>query len=163
MTDHPAAFDNRPMRTDTQLENQVLDALKQDRRIRHPELIAVSVDAMGTVVLHGAAGSLPEKLAAVHDARQVEGTFQVVADDLKVHLPIGDRRADDEIRATAIQQVIGDSRIVSTHIHVDVSHGWVKLTGYVRHPAESDAAVEDVAGLTGVLGVSNDIEVRSRR
>ena len=92
--------------------------------------------------------------------RQVDGVFNVVIDDLKVHPPVGARRADDEIRATAQQHVIRDSRIRSNHVHVRVSHGWVTLTGNVREESERAAAVEDVTTLTGVLGVIDRIEVR---
>jgi osmotically-inducible protein OsmY len=146
--------------TDTQIENEVREALKRDPRIKHPELIAVSVDEIGTVVLHGAVETLPERSAAAHDAQQVEGVLDVIVDDLKVHLPVGARRADDQILAAAHQQIIWDSRIRSNQIHMTVSHGWVTLTGYVRHESESAAAIDDVLGLTGVLGVSNQIEVR---
>ena len=149
-----------PLFTDTRIENAVRAALESDPRIRHPERIAISADEIGTVDLHGAVESLPQRLAARQDARQVEGVFNVVIDDLKVHPPVGARRADDEIRAAAQQHVIWDSRIRSNHIHVKVSHGWVTLTGYVRDESERAAALEDATTLTGVRGVIDRIEVR---
>jgi osmotically-inducible protein OsmY len=148
------------MFTDSRIENGVRAALERDPRIRHPELIAVSADEIGTVVLYGTVESRPQSLAARQDARQVEGVFGVVIDDLKVHPPMGARRADDAIRAPAQQRVILDSRIRSNHIHVKVAHGWVTLTGHVRDESERAAAVEDVTMLTGVLGVFDRIEVR---
>ena len=48
---------------DSRREDDVRAALR-DPRIKHPELIAVSVDEVGTVVLHGAVGPLSERLAA---------------------------------------------------------------------------------------------------
>ena len=135
-------------------------ALRRDPRIKHPELMAVSVDEIGTVDLCGAVGTLPERLAAAHAARAVEGVFEVVIDDLKVHPTVDGRRPDDEIRAAALQRLIRDPRIRSTHIHVKVAHGHLTLTGYVREEAESDAAAEDVAVEAGVLGVTNRIEIR---
>lgn len=135
-------------------------ALDRDPRIKHPQLVAVSVDEIGTVVLRGAVGTLPERLAAARDARDVEGVLNVIVDDLRVHPPIGPRRSDDEIRAAALQRLISDPRIRSTHIHVKVAHGHLTLTGYVREEAESDAAAEDVATLAGVVGVTNRIEIR---
>jgi Lysylphosphatidylglycerol synthase TM region/BON domain len=116
-------------------------ALERDPRIRHTERIAMSADEIGTVVLHGAVESLPQRLAAKQDARQVEGVFNVVIDDLKVHPPVGARPGEDAIRAAAQQRVILDSRIRSNHIHVKVSHGWVTLTGYVRDESERAAAM----------------------
>ena len=135
-------------------------ALNGDPRIKPPELIAVSVDEIGTVVLRGAVGTLPERVAAARDARKVAGVFNVIVDDLRVHPPIFGRRSDDEIRARAIQQLIWDARIRSTHIHVKVAHGHLTLTGYVRDQSESDAAAADVVTLTGVVGITNRIEVR---
>jgi osmotically-inducible protein OsmY len=146
--------------TDDRIADDVRAALRRDSRIEHPELIAVSVDEIGTVVLRGAVATLPERLAATHDARQIEGVFEVIVDDLKVHPPIGPRRADDEVRAAALQRLIADPRIRSTHIHVKVSHGHLTLSGYVRGQSESVAAREDVASLPGVTEVTNRIEIR---
>ena len=120
----------------------------------------MSVDEIGTVVLRGAVATLPERIAAAHDARHVEGVFEVIVDDLKVHPLFGPRRADDEIRAAALQRLTSDPRIRSTHIHVKVSHGHLTLTGYVRDQSESVAAREDVASLPGVTEVTNRIEIR---
>ena len=145
---------------DTRIQEDVRAALRRDPRIKHPELIAVSADEIGTVVLRGAVESLPQRLAAAHDVRHVEGVFDVIADDVKVHPPVTHRRADDEIRAAALQRLTADTRIRSTHIHVNVSHGHLTLTGYARHEAESAAAFEDVTSLTGVLELTNRIEIR---
>jgi len=142
------------------IEEDVRSALQRDPRIKHPELIAVSTDEIGTVLLRGAVETLPERLAAAHDARHIEGVFEVIVDDLKVHPPIAHRRTDDEIRAAALQQLIGDSRIRSTHIHVKVAHGHLTLAGFVTQPSERAAALEDAANLTGVVDVTNRIEIR---
>jgi osmotically-inducible protein OsmY len=148
---------------DTRIQEDVRAALRQDPRIKHPELIAVSVDEIGTVVLRGAVESLPERLAAAHDARRVEGVFDVIVDDVKVHPPVAHRRSDDEIRAAALQRLTADARIRSTHNHVEVSRGHLTLTGHVRHEAESAAALEDVASLSGVVEMTNQIKVRERQ
>jgi osmotically-inducible protein OsmY len=142
------------------IEAEVRAALQSDTRIKQPELIAVSVDEIGTVVLRGAVGSLHQRMAALHDAQRIDGVFEVIGDDLRVHPPVSHRRGDDQLRAAALQKLTDDSRIRSTHIHVKVSRGRVTLTGYVREESERDAAVDDVAALTGVLGVSDRIEIR---
>ncbi len=145
---------------DTRIQEDVRAALRQDPRIKHPELIAVSVDEIGTVVLRGAVETLFERLAAAHDARHVEGVFDVIVDDVKVHPPVAHRCPDDEIRAAALQRLTADARIRSTHIDIKVSHGHLTLTGYARHDAESAAALEDVTSLTRVVEVTNHIEIR---
>jgi osmotically-inducible protein OsmY len=142
----------------TRIEKDVRAALRRDPHIEHPEFIAVSVDGIGTVVLRGAVESLRQRRAAKRDAREIDGVFEVI-DHLKIHPPIADRRADDEIRAEALQHLIWDSRIWSDDIHVDVSDGWVTLTGRVREQSQRDAAVEDVASLAGVAGVTDDVKI----
>jgi osmotically-inducible protein OsmY len=145
--------------TDNPIENEVLAALKRDPRVKHPELIAVSVDEIGTVVLRGAVESPRQRMAAVHDARRVDGVFEVI-DHLKVHPPLTDHRTDDEIRAAALQRLTDDARIHPDHIHVKVAHGWVTLTGHVMEQFQSDLAAEDVANVAGVEGVTNQIVIR---
>ena len=148
------------MFTNRRVIDAVRAALERDSRIKYPELIAVSVDEIGTVVLRGAVASFPERLAAAHDARRVEGVFDVIIDDLKVHPPVDPRRRDDEIRVAALERLISDSRIRSTHIHVKVSHGHLTLTGYAREDSERAAAREDVASLPGVIELTDRIEIR---
>jgi osmotically-inducible protein OsmY len=148
------------MNRDARIENDVRDALRRDSRIKRPDLIAVSADEIGTVVLHGAVESLRQRAAAAREARQVDGVSEVIVDDLRVHPPVARLLDDDAIRAAAQQQIIWDSRIRSEYIDVKVSRGWVTLSGYVRHESESVAAVDDVMSLTGVAGVTDHIEVR---
>ena len=135
-------------------------ALRNDARIDDPDLIAVSVDGIGTVVLRGVVGSLVQRLAAIHDARRVEGVFEVIADDLRIHPPWGPRRADDEIGAAAMQRLAGDSWARFDHVHIKVSRGRVKLTGYVRDESESAEAADAVANVAGVADVINEVEIR---
>ncbi len=149
------------MLSNTRIENDVRAALERDPLIKHPELITVSVDEIGTVVLRGAVGSFPQRLAAARDARQIEGVFEVIVDGLKVHPPVGPIRGEDEIRAAAMQKLSSDPRIRSNHIRVEVMDGHVTLKGYVREGSEHAAAAEDAASVTGVAGVTNQIEVRA--
>lgn len=146
------------MFTDTRMENDVRAALERDSRIEDPAAIAVYADEIGSVTLRGTVRSVRQRLAALHDARNVDGVYNVI-DDLKVHLPVRDRRADDEIRGAALQRLISDPRIPSNHLEVEVSDGWVTLTGRVREESQSAEAVDDIAALSGVVGISNRIEV----
>ena len=144
---------------DTQIEKDVQAALRRDPRIKHPELIAVSADGIGTVVLRGAVESIHQRLAAVHDATHTDRVFEVIADDLRIHPPLGARRADDEIRAAVMQRLNEDSWARFDHVDVKVAHGRVKLTGYVRNESQSAAAAQSVESVAGVVEVTNQIEV----
>ena len=72
-----------------------------------------------------------------------------------------DRREDDEIRGAALQNLIWDVDVPSDLIEVKVNDGWVTLKGDVSYQFQSDAAYDDVAGLYGVLGVTNEIAVNA--
>ncbi len=143
----------------TRIEHDIRTVLQHDRRITRPELIAVTVDGIGTVVLRGAVPTIHQRRAAVHDARRIDGVFEVI-DHLQLHPPVEAVRHDDEIRADALRRLSADSRIHAEHLHVKVSHGRLTLTGHVRHDAERDAAEDDVATVPGILGLSNQIDVR---
>ncbi len=56
--------------------------------------------------------------------------------------------------------LIHDPRIPDpSEVDVEVRDGWVTLKGEVAHQFESDAAYDDLAGLHGVLGITNEIRV----
>jgi osmotically-inducible protein OsmY len=139
----------------TQLEEDVRVALAADPRLAD-DAIAVSGGA-GTVTLRGTVSSVKQRRAAVEVARRVRGVEDVY-DLLKVRLLPGDPR-DDKLRGTALQSLISDSRVPDDRVDVDVAAAWVTLKGQVRHQDESDAAFEDVSGLEGVGGITNEIKV----
>ena len=97
------------------IESDVRDALQRDARIKRPELIAISVDMIGTVVLGGTVATICQRRAAVHDARRIDGVFEVI-DHGSVHPPVGPLRTDDEIRAAALRRLKGDCRIHAEQI-----------------------------------------------
>jgi osmotically-inducible protein OsmY len=86
--------------------------------------------------------------------------LNVIADDLRVHPPVGPRRSHGEICAATLERPTADPSIRSTHNHVKVSHGRLTLNGYVGEQTESAAAAYGVASLRGVSQVTNRIEIR---
>jgi osmotically-inducible protein OsmY len=145
------------MLTDTPLAAAVLASLDVDPRIPDSLEIAVDTDD-GRVTLRGTVESFRQRRAAGEDAYEVEGAYDV-DNQLKVSLTGADRRDDDEIRGIALQSLIWDVEVPSGAVDVKVDDGWATLTGYVDYQFESDAAYEDVAGLYGVVGMTNEIRV----
>jgi BON domain len=145
------------MLTNTSLEDAVIDSLNLDPRIPDASEIAVSADG-GTVVLRGTVERFSQRRAAVDDAKNTSGVFEV-DDQLKVNLIGADRREDDEIRGVALQALIWDTDVPSDLVDVKVEDGWITLKGDVDYQFESDAAYDDVASLFGVYGVTNEIKV----
>ena len=141
----------------TPLEKDVIARLADDARIADAAEIAVAGDG-GIVTLRGTVGRFSQRRAAEHDARGVEGVYEVI-NHLKVDLLGADRREDDEIRGAALQSLIWDAEVPSDSIDVRVEDGWVTLKGDVSYQFESDAAYADVSRLFGVAGVTNEIKV----
>ena len=137
------------------LQEAVIASLERDPRIPDPLTIAVS--AQGNVVtLRGKVETFRQRHAAIDDARQIDGVREI-DDQLQVDLGPMDRRADEEVRAAALQKLIRNPEVPDDSIEVSVRDGWVTLTGYVAHEPQRTAAYEDVATLDGVMGVDNEI------
>jgi osmotically-inducible protein OsmY len=136
--------------------DDVRAVLADDPRLPAAEEIAV--DAFGgTVTLRGTVGSFAQQRAAVADAWRVGGVD--VFDELNVRLLDDDRRNDAEIRGAALQRLIWDSLIPGEDLDVSVDDGWITVKGEVGFQFQSDLAFDDVAGLYGVIGVTNEIRV----
>jgi osmotically-inducible protein OsmY len=143
--------------TNTPLGDAVIESLDLDPRIPGATEIAVSADG-GTVTLRGTVERFSQRRAAVQDAKKIDGVYEV-DDQLKVNLLGADRREDDEIRGVALQALIWDTEVPSDVVDVKVEDGWITLKGDVGYQFESDAAYDDVAGLYGVYGITNEIKV----
>jgi osmotically-inducible protein OsmY len=139
------------------LENDVITQLENDPRIADSAEIAVAGDG-GIVTLRGTVERFSQRRAAEHNARGVEGVYEVI-NHLKVNLLGVDRREDDEIRGAALQNLIWDAELPSDSIDVKVQDSWVTLKGDVSFQFQSDAAYDDVSRLYGVVGVTNEIKV----
>jgi osmotically-inducible protein OsmY len=143
--------------TNATVEDGVRAALDLDRRIPDPVEIAMSADN-GTLTLRGTVGSFSQRRAAVQDARQVEGVYDV-ADEIQVRLLDDYQRVDTDIRGAALQILMWDAEVPAELIDVKVEDGWVTLKGDANFQFESDAAFDDVASLYGVIGITNQIRV----
>jgi len=145
--------------TNATIEDTIRAELDLDPRIPDDDEIALSFDA-GGVTLRGTVGSFRQRRAAVDDTRKVSGVYDVY-DELEVRLLNDSRREDADIRGIALQILMWDAEVPSEAIDVDVHDGWITLKGDVPFQFQSDDAFDDVAGLLGVVGVTNEIRVNT--
>jgi len=146
--------------TNDRVIDDVRTELASDPRLPYSGEIAV--ESFGdTVTLRGTVGSFAQRRAAVADARRTRGVVDVY-DELDVRILDRDRREDAEIRGAALQRLAWDSEIPGDYLDVHVRDGWVTLKGDVDFQFQSDVAFDDVAGLHGVTGVTNEIRVVQR-
>jgi osmotically-inducible protein OsmY len=145
------------MKTDTQLQEDVLDELRWSGHVR-PNEVGVSVKK-GVVTLSGAIDTLSKKWAAEEAALRVRGV-KAVANELEVHLPSMAERTDEEIALAAVRALTWDVDVPASDIQVTVGNGWITLKGTVNVLFQRNAAFRDVRHLAGVRGVSNLLTVR---
>jgi osmotically-inducible protein OsmY len=113
----------------------------------------------GDVALNGTVPSYPQYLQAAAAARRVQGVTRV-HNHLMVDLPYADYR-DDPMLTTAANNALAVTVTVPGSVEASASDGDVWLTGMVGNRFQRDAAEQAVAGLTGVRGIVDDIEIFS--
>jgi len=113
----------------------------------------------GDVALNGTVPSYPQYLQAAAAARRVQGVTRV-HNHLMVELPSADYR-DDPMLTTAANNALAMTVTVPGSVEASASDGNVWLTGMVGNRFQRDAAESAVAGLTGVRGIADDIEIFS--
>jgi osmotically-inducible protein OsmY len=147
------------MKPDSELEQDVREELLYDARIDDPTDIAVAAE-FGLITLRGTVPTFFQKRATENAVSRVAGVIDV-DNRIDVRLMTEHQREDAEIRGAALQRLMSDAQLPADHLDVHVKDGWVKLSGDVDWLYQADAAYEDVAGLVGVVGVSNDLAIRS--
>ena len=147
------------MKTDSELQREVLDELKWEPSINAAH-IGVSVKD-GIVTLSGHVKSYWEKYVAERAAKRVYGV-RAVANEIDVNLPSSSQRTDEDIATAAVNALKTNFSVPADKIKVTVSKGWLKLEGEVEWQYQREAAERTVRYLTGVNGVSNLITVKPR-
>ncbi|WP_420991471.1 BON domain-containing protein [Cupriavidus sp. 30B13] len=146
------------MRTDTQLQRDVMAELRWESSINAAQ-IGVEVSD-GVVTLAGHVGSFAEKHSAERAVQRVKGV-KALAVEIDVRLTGASERNDVDIARTAKNVLEWTSFVPKDSVDVMVENGWITLSGLVGWDHQKQAAVAAVRDLMGVRGVSNQIEVRS--
>jgi osmotically-inducible protein OsmY len=146
------------MISEHKLRQDVLDELDFEPSINAAH-IGVGVNA-GVVTLTGFVSSYREKLAAEHAARRVKGV-KAIAEGIEVRLPFDKKTADDEIAGRVVDILKWRVGFPVDRISVKVEKGVVTLTGDVDWQFQKTEAEAAVHHLTGIVGVTNLVQVRS--
>jgi osmotically-inducible protein OsmY len=147
------------MKTDSQIQTDVMQALKWDPSVTH-EHIGVSVSD-GIVTLSGTIPSYIEKFAAEKAAQRVAGVTAVV-EKMEVKLPGSHQRGDEEIAKAIVYQINWNVQLPRDVVKARVEDGWVDLSGEVEWDYQRRAAESCVRGVTGVKGVTNNITIKEK-
>ena len=146
------------MKTDTQLQNDVMAELKWDSSINANQ-IGVEVKD-GVVTLSGHVDKYGEKWAAERAVQKVTGV-KALAVELDVSLPGASNRSDADIARTAENVLEWTTNWPKDHVKVMVEKGWVTLSGELDYEYQRQLASSSVRHLMGVTGVSNQLTIKS--
>jgi osmotically-inducible protein OsmY len=114
----------------------------------------------GDVALNGTVPTYPQYLEAATAAKRVQGVTRV-HNHLMVMLPASHYRDDVMLTTAANNALALNLTVPPGSVEASASNGDVWLTGMVSHGFQRAAAERAIAGLTGVRGIANDIEVFS--
>ena len=146
------------MKTDRQLQNDVMAELKWDPSINAAK-IGVEVQD-GIVTLSGHVDKYSEKWAAERAAQKVTGV-KALAIELDVTLPGESNRSDSDIARTAEHVLEWTTHWPNDHVKVIVEKGWITLSGELDYAYQRQAVSSAVRHLMGVTGVSNQTVLKS--
>ena len=146
------------MKTDSQLQSDVMDELEWDPSIDHAH---IGVTAKGGVVtLTGFVSNYAQKMTAEHAAERVHGV-QGIAEELKVRFLFDPKTGDEEIARRVLDVFKWDVIIPNDKVMVKVENGYVTLTGTLDWNYQKDAARKAAGRITGVIGVNNLIKINN--
>lgn len=144
-------------RTNEEIKKDVVDQLYWDSQVDASN-IKVEVSE-GEVVLTGTVPNYVAYKAAAGDAWAMSGVKHV-RNDLTIVYPSELKvPTDEEIHVNCENTLVWKPDIEATDIDVEVKNGWVTLRGTVGAFWQKMRAEEVVLGLTGVLGVTNELAV----
>ena len=147
------------MKTDMQLQRDVIEELRWDPAVGRAEIGVAASD--GVVTLSGEVDSFAQKFAAERAARRVAGV-RAVAEEVGVKLRTTTKRTDTELAHAAVNALQWDTEVPDDRITVRVEDGWIALEGTVEWQYQRAAAERAVRYLTGVKGLANLITVKPR-
>lgn len=142
---------------DSTLRQDIIDELDFEPSIDSAD-IGVAVEN-GIVTLTGHVPTYAQKVTVEDVVRRVKGV-KGIAEEIEVR-PFGtNRTADDEIAKRAVNTINWNTSVPNSAVQVKVQKGWVTLTGKVEWQYQKTAAADAVRDLAGVVGVSNQIEIK---
>lgn len=146
------------MKTDEKLKEDITTELQWEPSINATQ-VGVAVKN-GVVTLTGHLDTYAEKYAIERTVARVEGV-KAIAVELDVKLMAGHRRSDTDIALAAESALKWHVGVPADRILVKVEKGWITLKGEVEWDYQRKNAERALRSLTGVVGVSNSISLKS--
>jgi osmotically-inducible protein OsmY len=145
------------MKTDAELQQDVMNELKWEPTIKAAEIVVGVTD--GVVTLSGYVDSFYKKWAAERAALRVFGV-KAVSEELKVRLPGSFKRSDEDLARVVVNVLEWNVLVPHERVKVDVRDGLVTLSGEVDWGYQKFAAEDAVRYLMGVVWFNNQITIK---
>ncbi|MEK7402949.1 MAG: BON domain-containing protein [Gemmatimonadota bacterium] len=145
------------LKSDVQLQRDVIDELRWDPRIGPNEIGVAARD--GVVTLSGYVDSTARRHAAIKAAERVAGV-KALAEDLIVKVPTSFARTDTDIAHAARNALKWNVEVPVDAVKVRVDDGWLLLEGQVDWQYQRTAVLNCVRSLVGVRGVTNNVTLK---
>lgn len=145
-------------KTAEQLQKDVTDELRYEP-LTFASAVNVAVND-GVVTLTGQVDTYSMKLAAERAVKRVRGVA-VVVQAMTVKTPVSQLITDEQIGHAILSTFEWHTDIPRDKLTTEVQQGWITLCGAVDWQYQRQAAEQAVESLTGVRGVTNQIQVMS--
>ncbi|MFC2005193.1 BON domain-containing protein [Chloroflexota bacterium] len=145
------------MKTDAELQQDVMNELKWEPTVEAAEIVVAVKD--GVVTLSGYVDSYVRKWVAERTTARVFGV-RAVAEELQVRLPDSLKMSDEDLARVVVNVLEWNVLVPHDRVKVKVQDGLVTLSGEVDWGYQKFAAEEAVRYLMGVVWFSNQIAVK---
>lgn len=144
------------MKTDSELQQDVIDELKFEPAIDHSRIGVTAKD--GTVTLSGHVPNYFQKAAAEKAVKRVAGV-KAIAEEIEVRF-LTDPKTDDAEIAERILLMFEWDVSIPEDLQIKVENGWVTISGEADFHYQKKAARKAAGKVTGVTGISDLVTVR---
>lgn len=146
------------MKSNEQLQKDVMDALKWEPQLHAAEIGVIVHD--GIVTLTGTVNAYNKKIAAEAAAKEVAGVKAVV-EKIDINYPYSAIKPDEEIAANVLKSLQNHWNVPDDKITIEVDDAWITLNGVVNWNYQKEAAKHAIENIPGVKGVFNHITIKS--
>ena len=147
------------MKTDSQLQADILEELRHDAAVATNDIAVATSD--GVVTLAGEVDSVAKLMAVRRAAERVRGV-RAVADQMVVRLPSDHRQTDADLAHAVVSALMWDTDVPDKTIKARVRDGCVWLVGEADWQYQCAAAERAVENITGVKHVTNLVRIKKQ-
>jgi len=146
------------MKNNEELQRDVQNAIKWEPLLHAAEIGVTAKD--GVITLTGTVDGYIKKVEAENAAKNVSGVKAVVE---KIEINFGGygKKNDNEIAKEVLNAYKFNWEVPEDRVKVKVENGWVTLEGQLEWNYQKEAAKKAVNTLDGVIGVTNNITIKS--